>query len=325
MTLGFMVAYIYKAAFWKRAVIFLSTIPITVLMNSFRIGVIGVMVEYWGQSMAEGFLHDFEGWVVFMASLGVLLVEMLILTRIGKPRESLQDVFGIYFPEPSPEGANLERRKIPATLVASLLILGATTLLAQSLGNREEVSPARKEFASFPVNVGEWKGLQPDKLEKIYLDILKLDDYLITDYVGPDGGKVNFYVAYYASQTKGESAHSPRSCLPGGGWKIASLEQTTLEAISAGKPVEVNRVVIKRGEYTQLVYYWFQGRGRTISNEYMVKWYLFWDALTRKRTDGALVRLTTMVNPAEDMESAERRLGDFARQAANTLDEYVPD
>jgi exosortase D (VPLPA-CTERM-specific) len=324
MTLGFMVAYIYKAAFWKRAVIFLSTIPITVLMNSFRIGVIGVLVEYYGQSMAEGFLHDFEGWAVFMASLGVLLVEMLILTRIGKQRESLHDVFGIYFPEPSPEGAQVERRKVPVTLMASLVILGAAALLAQSLGNREEYSPARKEFASFPLTIGEWKGQQPDKLEKIYLDILKLDDYVITDYVGPDGRNVNFYVAYYASQTKGESAHSPRSCLPGGGWKIASLQQKTLDATSAGKPVDVNRVVIKRGDYTQLVYYWFQGRGRTITNEYLVKWYLFWDALTRKRTDGALVRLTTMVTPTEDLESAERRLGDFARQMSSTLDEYVP-
>jgi len=324
MTLGFMVAYIYKAAFWKRAVIFLSTIPITVLMNSFRIGVIGVMVEYWGQSMAEGFLHDFEGWVVFMASLGVLLVEMLILTRIGKQRESLQDVFEIYFPEPSPEGAQVERRVVPRTLVASLAILGATMLLAQSLGTREEYSPARKEFVSFPAEIGDWKG-RPDKLEKIYLDILKLDDYDLTDYIGPDGKSVNFYVAYYASQTKGESAHSPRSCLPGGGWEISSLEQKTLDATSAGKPINVNRVVIEQGEYKQLVYYWFLGRGRTITNEYMVKWYLFWDALTRNRTDGALVRLTTMVTPDEDLEDADRRLEDFARQVSGTLDEYVPD
>ena len=37
------------------------------LYEVITVGVIGVMVDYWGQSMAEGFLHDFEGWVVFMA------------------------------------------------------------------------------------------------------------------------------------------------------------------------------------------------------------------------------------------------------------------
>ena len=52
---------------------------------------------------------------------------------------------------------------------------------------------------------------------------------------------------------------------------------------------------------------------------------LKWDALTENRTDGALVRLTTMVTPDEDMGDADRRLGDFARQVSGTLDEYVPD
>ena len=78
MSFGFLIAYIYRGPFWQRAVIFLSTIPITVLMNSFRIGVIGITVEHWGIAAAEGFLHDFEGWFVFMACLGVLLSRNLV-------------------------------------------------------------------------------------------------------------------------------------------------------------------------------------------------------------------------------------------------------
>ncbi len=72
MTMGFIMAYLFKVAMWKRALLFLSSIPVTILMNSFRIGTIGVMVEHWGQSMAEGFLHEFQGWAVFMTSAGVL-------------------------------------------------------------------------------------------------------------------------------------------------------------------------------------------------------------------------------------------------------------
>ena len=29
-------------------------------------------------------------------------------------------------------------------------------------------------------------------------------------------------------------------------------------------------------------------RGRNLTNEYAVKWFIFWDSLTRQRTDGAL-------------------------------------
>ena len=74
MSLSFIAAYIYKAAFWKKALVFLSSIPITVLMNSFRIGVIGVLVEYGGPEQAEGFLHDFEGWIIFMACIAILVL-----------------------------------------------------------------------------------------------------------------------------------------------------------------------------------------------------------------------------------------------------------
>jgi EpsI family protein len=255
----------------------------------------------------------------------VLLVEMVILSMIGADRKPLGEVFNIYFPDSTPEGSMVQRRTIRAPLVVSLVVIAAAAVLSLSLGSREELIPQRKEFSVFPLDIGNWKG-QSERLEKIYLDILKLDDYVMTDYVGTDGKAVNFYVAYYASQTKGESAHSPRSCLPGGGWEIDSLEQKTLGVTTrSGVPLTVNRVVIKKGEYTQLVYYWFQGRGRIITNEYMVKWYLFWDALTRNRTDGALVRLTTMVGPAEDLQAAERRLGDFAQQVSGPLSQYVPD
>ena len=74
-TLSFLAAYLYRERFWKRAVVFLSSIPITVLMNSFRIGVIGILVEYGGPGQAEGFLHYFEGWVVFMACIAILVLE----------------------------------------------------------------------------------------------------------------------------------------------------------------------------------------------------------------------------------------------------------
>lgn len=324
-TLGFMMAYIYQGAFWKRAVIFLSTIPITVLMNSFRIGAIGVMVEYWGQSMAEGFLHDFEGWIIFMACLGVLLVEMLLLSKIGSDRKPLQEAFGIDFPDPTPRDASIHSRTVPRTLAASLSILVVAAVLTLSLGQREEIILERADFSGFPMQVGSWKG-RPDRLEQIYLDTLKLDDYILTGYVDPDGSTVNFYVAYYTSQSKGESAHSPRSCLPGGGWQIASLTQKALDSrLQSGAPLKVNRVVIKRGDYTQLVYYWFQGRGRVITNEYMTKWFLFWDALTRNRTDGALVRLTTFIPPGQDMAEADRRLSGFAAEVSGILGSYIPE
>ena len=72
LSIGFLMAYMYKAAFWKKAVIFLSTIPITVIMNSARIAMVGVLVNQWGSDQAEGFVHYFEGWIIFMICLPTL-------------------------------------------------------------------------------------------------------------------------------------------------------------------------------------------------------------------------------------------------------------
>ena len=86
----------------------------------------------------------------------------------------------------------------------------------------------------------------------------------------------------------------------------------------------LNRAVIQKGDSKQLVYYWFQQRGRTITNEYLVKWYLFYDALTMNRTDGSLIRLVTSVGNTEAIEKADHRLQAFMRQLVPELQGYIP-
>ena len=326
-SLAFMMAYIYKAVVWKRVLVFLSSIPITVLMNSFRIGAIGVLVEYYGIEQAEGFLHDFEGWVIFMACLGILLLEMWVLVRFGKDKKPFSEAFAIDLPPPAPADARRCYWKMPLPFLGSTLLVVLALVATYALGNRDEIIPERTAFSAFPVKIGNWEG-RADVLESIYLDALKLDDYFIGDFVNKQygaGNSVNFYVAYYASQRAGESAHSPRSCIPGGGWEIESLQEVTVPGVTfEGKPLRVNRLIIALGEIKQVVYYWFQQRGRDITNEYAVKWYLLEDAILEKRTDGALVRLTTAVRPGEAVSTAEARLNDFAKSVAPLLPHYIP-
>ena len=324
MTLSFIAAYFFKGAFWKRALLFLSSIPITVLMNSFRIGLIGVTVDNWGPSMAEGILHQFEGWVVFMSCTGVLIVEMWLLAKIGKEKMPLREAFGLDFPAPTPADAQVLPRQLPKSFIVAMGLLAVVAVLSIALPNRVEVAPQRDAFSSFPLQIGEWQG-QGGHLDQIYIDTLKFTDYIITDYTNRNHQAVNFYVAYYASQRKGVSAHSPRSCIPGDGWVMSALTQPEIAGASVnGHPLRVNRVLIQKGDDKELVYYWFQQRGRVITNEYMVKVWLFWDALTRNRTDGAMIRLTTSVNGGQSMQAADERLANFARAFTPQLQAYVP-
>jgi len=324
MSLGFLCAYLFKDAFWKRVVLFLSSIPITILMNSFRVGIIGVLVEYWGSSMAEGFLHDFEGWVIFMACTALMLGEMWLLSRIGGRGRAFSELINLRYPPPTPPNAQVLFRRPPAAFFTLLPLLLVTVLGVSVIGPREEILPARKDFSSFPLVVNDWQG-RGEPMEQQFIDTLKFDDYILANY--DDGQQfLNFYVAYYASQRKGESAHSPRSCIPSGGWKIQEITNVMVDGVNvAGKPLTVNRLVIQKGDYKQLVYYWFQQRGRIITNEYRVKWYIFWDSLTRNRTDGGLVRLTTLIKPGEGMIEADARLTNFTQSVNEYLGSYIPD
>ncbi|MSR15860.1 MAG: VPLPA-CTERM-specific exosortase XrtD [Gammaproteobacteria bacterium] len=325
MTLGFIVGYLYRAEFWKRAVVFLSTIPITVLMNSFRIGVIGVLVNRWGQSMAEGFLHDFEGWVTFMTCFGVLFVEMWLLMRITGDRRPLSTVFGLdALPMSNSASTSTRAREIPKPFALAVSVITITLISSLVMPERSEIAPQRTAFSEFPLAIREWEG-QGDTLEQIYVDALKFTDYALINYKDSDDNVVNFYTAYYDSQRKGQSVHSPRSCLPGGGWEIQSLTQVALpEALVNGQPLQVNRALISYGEQKQLVYYWFQQRGRSITNEYLVKWYIFWDAITRNRTDGSLIRLTISLRPNAKIADLDNALARFAAAISDPLNDYIP-
>ena len=154
--------------------------------------------------------------------------------------------------------------------------------------------------------------------------MLKFNDYILADFANDVNDSVNLYVAYYESQRKGASIHSPKSCIPGGGWQIKEHDISDL-ILDGDGVLSVNRLLIQNGTNRQLVYYWFDQRGRNMTNEYIIKWYLFWDSLTKNRTDGALVRITTVVKPNDDLSKADELLKKFISDSSGIVEEYIPD
>jgi exosortase D (VPLPA-CTERM-specific) len=326
MTLAFMIAYAFGGAFWKRSLVFLCSIPITVLMNSIRIAVIGITVDHWGIRMAEGVLHDFEGWAVFMVSAFIVVLIARGLSRIGRPATAAADP-ATAARKSAPAGAPgraISFQTLPRSFMAATALVAAGVTTAFAVPERPEVAPAHPDFIDFPSQVGGLTGTR-ETLEQVYLDALRLDDYLMMNYRGADDLPINFYVAYYRSQRSGMSVHSPRLCLPGGGWQIHQFERHFVPGANGNPPLPVNRVLIEKDGQRQLVYYWFMERNRRLTNEYVVRWYLFWDALTRNRTDGALVRLVVPVPRGGSEQAADETLTRFAIQAQQELARFVPD
>jgi exosortase D (VPLPA-CTERM-specific) len=330
MALTLLCAYLYRESLWKRVLLVLSSIPISILLNGFRIGAIGVLVETYGGSAAEGFSHFFEGWVFFVASLGLLCAEMWVLARVGssatrRPFAQLIGPPAAGFSAPTlavhPSAALVS----PAPILAGGVLLILAAVAAPSVAPHDFPPPARQSFLDFPSQLGAWQGVS-SAMERQYLDALQLDDYVLADYSAVEKIPVNVYVAYYQSPKKGLSSHSPRQCIPGGGWEITSFETVRLDHTSGIAPsLDVNRVAIQKGGQKQIVYYWFKQRDRWITSEYLVKFFLFWDSLTRHRADGALVRLVSSVYAGETEAIADVRLQKMASLVTPLLGHYVPD
>ncbi len=328
--LTLLAAYLYRESLWKRAALVASSIPISILLNGFRIGVIGVLVASYGQVAAEGFTHFFEGWIFFVASLALLCVEMWVLARIGSslPSRPFVDLIGL--PKPNVpatfrSGLSAARIAMAPVVVGGGLLAIATVAAPAVVPDDLPAPPTRQSLVDFPSQLNGWKGAS-SPMERHYLDALALDDYVMTDYIAEGDRPVNLYVAYYQSPKKGRSSHSPRQCIPGGGWEITSFESLPMEPVpGAVASWSVNRVVTQKDGHKQIVYYWFKQRDRWITSEYAVKFFLFWDSLTRHRADGALVRLSSAVHAGESEALVDGRLRTMADMVTPLLSRYIPD
>ena len=203
---------------------------------------------------------------------------------------------------------------------AAIMILTLASL--NWISHAEDINPV-KPLSGFPTEIGEWRGKETRFDQEIY-DILGVDDSFLGNYQAPGNQSVNLYIGFYQSQRKGELIHSPKHCMPGGGWKImkTSIEEVPLAGSNPGS-MKTIKLLLQKGREKQVVLYWFQSRGRIITSEYMQKIYLVIDSITKHRTDGSFIRLITPVQN-NDEAGALDQLKAFTALLAPILNDYIP-
>ena len=200
-------------------------------------------------------------------------------------------------------------------------VIMALTLVLHNYVSQAEAVPSTTPLSTFPTQIGEWKG-NSDRFDNKIYEVLGVDDSFLANYFGPDNRLIQLYVGFYGSQREGDIIHSPRNCMPGGGWNITRTTDKTL-SIGDGGEATVRQLLLEKGKQKQIVLYWFQSRGRIISSEYSQKIYLVMDAIFRNRTDGSFVRLITPVVD-DDEETAAAAIERFGERLIPLLSNYIP-
>ena len=199
------------------------------------------------------------------------------------------------------------------TLVAGIVLL-------HSVSHGEPV-PLRQPLGQLPLLMDGWLG-HDDPLEGQIVSALGVSDYVNRSYVNLGGERVNLYVGYYQSQRSGETIHSPKNCLPGAGWEAVRAGHLVIP-MTAMPAIAVNEYLVEKGLTQYLVLYWYQAHGRVIASEYSGKAWLVFDAITRNRTDEALVRVLTSTRDGEDQ--ARARAAQFVQGLYPRLSSFIPD
>jgi EpsI family protein len=193
-------------------------------------------------------------------------------------------------------------------LIAAALMLAAGGLLRTV--SAADLAPEASGLTALPLQIGDWRGRDLDRLDREIEATLQADNYLLRRYTR-DAAVVDLFIAYYATQRSGHTIHSPLNCLPGSGWEWVDRRREQL-SVGSGRVIDINANVARKNGERDLVDYWYQSHGRAVASEYRNKLLLVQDALTLHRSDGALVRVTTPVlastAPTADLASFIRTL-----------------
>jgi EpsI family protein len=207
-------------------------------------------------------------------------------------------------------------------------ILLSTLVTLRLRGDVDRVPPSLP-IEQMPQQIGAWTS-QDIPMSKETLDILGDGRFLNRIYTKqgaggqPVGVPVSLFIGYFPTQRSGQSIHSPQNCLPGAGWSFISSQPIDLKS-DDGRVYRVGEYLIANSAAKQVVLYWYLAHGRSIANDYVAKAYMMADAIRWNRTDGALIRVVTPVQPNETIAAAEERAKGFAGQMTPLLPRYIPD
>jgi EpsI family protein len=180
-----------------------------------------------------------------------------------------------------------------------MAVLGLTIATLHFAEKRIPVSLAQP-LDTIPANLAGWAARSDEQLSPSVLGVLKPTSYLSRTY-RMNRKQIGLFISYHAQQRAGESIHTPKHCLPGGGWEFSNRGKALVTFGDAA--VNVNRYVVQNGEQRLLILYWYHSKRRVVANEYAAKFYMARDAIAEHQTAGSIVRITLPDRPGAEEDA----------------------
>ncbi len=199
-------------------------------------------------------------------------------------------------------------------IVLAILIIVSIVGLSSYLPARFEAA-AEAKVSAFPKTIGDWQSTNI-QLSKNDYAILETTNLIMREYKNPKGEIVYLYIVY--SGDNRNVVHPPEICYTGGGATI--IEKSVLPLNNS---LKVNKFVIEEKDSLQLVVYWFKSGDLQTYNYFKQQLKVVIDRTLRKKTSGALIRLSTDIKDGNE-NAALQLIKSFVAQTTPLVEKYAP-
>jgi len=326
--------YLWLDTSVRRAALLIFAVMISYLSNGFRIAIVGwLALNGLGDGDINGSAHLLQGLVV--STLGYLAIgacfSLLSRTQSARPRPSGD---GVAVRPAAVTSAPAERRLwLDVAVLVVMLSAGGVQLSARQfeihLG--QELDTLDSRIDDWTMEIGRpVMAVQLPSIDDDLVNVggyptqtgerrfLAVDQELVRVYRNSSGSRVGLYIGYYHRQQEGKEL---------AGATGAALAAAASPLVLAGDSwmVEVNEIVREKDGTRRGVLFWYDINGRVVSDFYRLKSYTIWDAVTRRRTNGAVVMIAWDDAAGARSDSARADAIEFARALLPRLRQHLPE
>ena len=201
---------------------------------------------------------------------------------------------------------------------AVYLLLGLAALVVHTHANN--AVPVARPLTDIPVNLGSWRMIRQTQFTPGVLAQLRPTDYLYREYHDAQGRSLSLYIGFHDGGPNSGPIHSPKHCLPGGGWMIVD-EKTRLLEVN-GQRFNVVQSVYAKGGSQEFFVYWYQVKGQVLTNEYALKLAEITNSMLHRRKDSAFIRIS--IADADRVDEPASLVEDFIARVFPHLAAVLP-
>ena len=325
-------AYLWLPTNTRRVALVLLAVVISYLGNGFRIALVGwLTVNGHANGDLNGSYHLLQG--LGVSALGYLAIggcfSLLSISKRAprRPEDGTPTLAGA--------GASpLARRRVwlDVGVLCVMLAAGASRLSAIPLDVQ-----LSQDLRSLESQIGEWTlDINPQPMAARFpaidddlVDVggypsatgerrfTAVDDELVRVYRNSSGDQVQLYIGYYRRQEDGRE-------LTGDASKTLATAASNFTLTTESQPLEIDEIVREKAGTRRGVFFWYDINGRSVADVYRLKSYTVWDALTRRRTNGAIVMIAWDGPTGAKSEASREHAIAFTRALMPVLRRHLP-